>query len=131
MDKIEIYTMPTCTICKEVKDELIKQNIKFQEKIVSEFQDEFDQIALLTRVASTPIIYYKDNYLVAGRDFNSPQNLITVLHKFKNCKFDLLHQNNESIKTLNFNMAMAFQRMDQLLKEIETKLNTDEHKSTD
>ena len=130
MDKIEIYTMPTCAICKEVKEELIKQNIKFEEKIVSEFQDEFDQIALLTRVPSTPIICYKNSYLVAGRDFNSPENLITMLNKHKSCNFDLLYQNNEAIKTMNFNISVAFQRMDQILRQIETKLNTDEHKST-
>ena len=36
------------------------------------------------------------------------------------------------IKTLNFHINTAFGRMDQLLRKIETKINTeDEHKSTD
>ena len=38
----------------------------------------------------------------------------------------------ERIKTLNFHINTAFGRMDQLLRKIETKINTeDEHKSTD
>ena len=38
----------------------------------------------------------------------------------------------ERIKTLNSNINTAFGRLDQLLRTIETKLNTekDEHKST-
>ena len=35
------------------------------------------------------------------------------------------------MKTFNYNINMAFGRLDQLLRQIETKINTDEHKSTD
>ena len=34
------------------------------------------------------------------------------------------------LKTLNLNISMAFGRLDQLLRQIETKINKDEHKST-
>ena len=37
------------------------------------------------------------------------------------------------MKTLNYNIIMAFNRMDSILRQIETKLNTeekDEHEST-
>ena len=41
------------------------------------------------------------------------------------------NEHPEKIKTLNYNMSMAFNRTDQLLKQIENKLNIeDEHKST-
>ena len=123
--------MKNCPYCKTIKDELTKNNIKFEEKINAEHQDEWNNIVYLTKMAMTPTVYYKNNYFVPNRDFGNPQGLINLLNNFKESKFSLEHQNNESIKTLSYNIIMAFNRMDGILKQIETKLNTDEHKSTD
>ena len=123
--------METCDYCKTIKEELNKNNIKFKEKSTVEFKDDWNEIVNLTNLPTTPTIYYKNNYFIASRDFNSPQNLIELLKNFKESKFDLSHQNREMLKTLNFNISMAFGRLDQLLRQIETKINTDEYKSTD
>ena len=126
--------METCGYCKTIKDELTKNNIEFEEKINSENQDEWDKVVSLTKMPTTPTIYYKNNYFIPQRDFNNPQNLIELLKNFKKSEFDLSHQNNEMLKTLNYNIAMAFSRLDQLLKQIETntkKEENNEHKSTD
>ena len=132
MEKITIYTQSTCGYCKVVKEELTKNNIEFEVKLTSEFKEEWNKVTNLTSTPVTPTIYYKNNYFTPGRDFKNPQSLIALLENFEESEFSLSHKNNEAIKTLNYNMAMAFNRVDQLLRKIETKLNTeDEHKSTD
>ena len=126
--------METCGYCKTIKDELTKNNIEFKEKINSNNQDEWDKVVSLTKMPTTPTVYYKNNYFIPQRDFNSPQSLIELLKNFKESEFDLSHQNNEMLKTLNYNISVAFRRLDQLLRQIETntkKEEDNEHKSTD
>ena len=122
--------MKNCPYCKTIKEELTKNNIEFKEKSTIEFKDDWNKIVDLTNLPTTPTIYYKNNYFIANRDFNSPQNLIELLKNFKESEFDLSRQNKEMLKTLNLNISMAFGRLDQLLRQIETKINKDEHKST-
>ena len=131
MEKITIYTQSTCGYCKQVKDELEKNNIEFEVKLINEFKEEWNKIKILTNMPTTPTVHYSNNYFVPGRDFGNPEMLINLLKEFKEPDFSLSRRNNEAIRTLNYNISMAFGRMDQLLRKIETKLNTDEHKSTD
>jgi len=133
MEKIIIYTQETCGYCKVVKDALNKENIEFEERLTNEHLNDWKKITSLTNMPTTPTIYYKENYFVAGRDFPNPEVLINILKDFVNIGDVSLFKVLENIKTLNFNMGNAFGRLDQLLRKIETKLNTeekDEHKST-
>ena len=126
--------MKNCPYCKTIKDELTKNDIKFEEKINAENQDEWQKITSLTKLPATPTISYKNNYFVPSRDFGNPQGLINLLQNFKESEFSLEQQNNEAIKTLNYQIIMAFNRLDKILKQIEenTKKEEDnEHKSTD
>ena len=130
MDKIEIYTASTCGYCKTLKDELTKNNIEFEEKLTADFKDEFQDIVSLTGLSTTPTVKYEDEYFVPGRDYGNPQQLINLLETFESSKYDSSRRVLERIKTLNFHMNAAFGRLDQLLRKIETKLNTDEHEGT-
>ena len=105
---ITIYTNSTCGYCKQLKDELNKNDIEFKEKLISEFTVEWQDVVNLTGLPTTPTIKYKEEYFVPGRDYQNPQQLMNILETFP-----------------------AFGRLDQLLRQIETKINTDEHKSTD
>ena len=131
MNKIEIYTNNNCKYCQQLKDELSKNNIKFKEKLTSDFRDEYQQIVNLTGIPTTPTIKYEGEYFVPGRDYGNPQQLISLLEVFEVPKYDDSRRTLERIKTLNFHINTAFGRLDQLLRKIETKINTDEHKSTD
>ena len=131
MNKIEIYTANTCGYCNKLKDALKHENIKFEEKITTNFQEEFQDIVNLTGLATTPTIKYEDNYFVPGRDYQNPQQLINILKNFKKPEYSDSRRVLERVRTLNFHINTAFGRLDQLLRKIETKINTDEHKSTD
>ena len=132
MDKIEIYTNNTCPYCKQIKDELSKKNIEFEEKLTPDFTDEYQEIVNLTGMPTVPTIKYNDEYFIPGRDFQNAQQVINLLETFKVSQYDDSRRILERIKTLNFHINTAFGRLDQLLRKIETKINTeeDEHKST-
>ena len=119
-EKMVIYTMNNCGYCKLVKEELEKNNIEFEVKLVNEHQEEWDKIINLTSMPTTPTIYYKENYFIPSRDFSNPQQLITILNSFKKSEFSEARQVLEKVKTLNSNINIAFGRLDQLLRQIET-----------
>ena len=81
----------------------------------------------------TPTVYYEDNYFLPGRDFYSPDHLLELLKSFSKSTFSINRRLYETIRTTNYNMNMAFSRIDQLLKQIEANIKKekkDEHKST-
>ena len=60
---ITIYTNSTCGYCKQLKDELNKNNIEFKEKLISKFTVEWQDVVNLTGLPTTPTIKYKKNIL--------------------------------------------------------------------
>ena len=133
MEKIIIYTNEQCPYCKQVKEELTKNEVEFENRFTKDFEDQWKNISGLTGMPTVPTIPYQDDYLVAGRDFPNPQMLVNILKNYipLSLNFSNERQALERVKTLNYNIVTAFGRLDQLLRKIETKLNTDEHKSTD
>jgi glutaredoxin len=132
MDKIEVYTNNNCGYCKAVKEEFEKQNIEFENKNTEDYKEEWQDIVNLTGMPTVPTIKYKGEFLVAGRDFGNPTNLIDIISNgFKsNIRLLKIDSNSwitlEKIKTMNYNMGQAFGRLDQLLRQIETKINKDD-----
>ena len=100
MDKIEIYTNNTCPYCKQIKDELNKKNIKFEEKLTPDFTDEYQEIVNLTGIPTVPTIKYNDEYFIPGRDFHNAGQVIEMTKHFQNSKFNiekqLFKENNTS-----------------------------------
>ena len=133
MEKIIIYTNETCPYCKQIKEELTKKEIKFENRLTKDHKETWQNIADLTGMATVPTIEYKNNYFVPNRDFGNVQGLINILENHKESEFSESRQLLERTKTLNTNIIMAFQRMDGILRKIENKLNTEEDvdKSTD
>ena len=75
---------------------------------------------------------WKACIIFAFKDFNSPQHLTSILINFVEPSFDETKGCLERIKTLNYHISLAFNRLDQTLRQLEVKLNTekDEHEST-
>jgi len=132
MDKITIYTNETCPYCKSIKEELTKADIKFENKFTNENEKEWQKIVNLTGVPTVPTVKYGDDFLTPQRDFGNPQHLINILNNESGSEYSYSRRTFEKMKTLNSNINTAFNRLDQLLRKIETKLNTEEneHKST-
>ena len=132
MDKIEIYTNNTCPYCKQIKEELEKANLEFENKLTTENESEWQEVVNLTGMPTVPTLVYDDEYYVPGRDFQTAQQIADRLkaQNYDTPKYTQSRRTFERIKTLNYNMNLAFGRLDQLLRQIETKINTDEHKST-
>ena len=126
MNKITIYTNETCPYCKSIKEELTNANIKFENKLTTENEAEWNSIVNLTGIPTVPTIKYGDDFLVPQRDFGNPQHLINILSNESGSEYSYSRQTFERVKTLNNNINMAFNRLDQMLRQIETKLNTEE-----
>jgi len=121
--EITIYTSETCPYCNTIKETLEKNDIKFIEKLISEYKEEWGNIGSLTNMSQTPTIIINNEYFVPGRDFFNPEHLINIIKEFKESKFDYSIRSFERIKSLNFNILTAFNRLDTTLRNIETKLN--------
>ena len=129
---ISIYTNKNCPYCKQIKEELLKQNINFKNKDTTQNKSEWLEIINLTGMPTVPTVECNNEYFVPGRDFANPQQLTAMLKEYTDSPHNQSKRTFERLKTLNYNMGHAFIKVDQLLKQIETKLNIkDEHKSTD
>tara|TARA_R100001463_G_scaffold99977_2_gene154428 strand:- start:338 stop:715 length:378 start_codon:yes stop_codon:yes gene_type:complete len=123
MKTIEIYTNKTCPYCKQIKEEMTKQGVVFENKDTSENKSEWQEIVNLTGIPTVPTIKCNDEYFVPNRDFGSPEQLVIMLKTYSDSPYNQSKRIFEKIKTLNYNMGQAFQKMDQLIRQIETKLN--------
>ena len=129
MENIIIYTNEACPYCKQIKEELNKNNIEFNERLTTDWKDEWIEISSLTNMPTVPTLICKDNYLVPGRDFHSAIHLVDIIkniNPFSEIYFSIERKTMEQLKTLTYHIHMAFSRTDQLLKQIETKLNKEE-----
>ena len=122
MSEIILYSNEQCPYCKQVKDRLDKENIKYINKFTKDYKKEWDNISNLTGIPQVPTIYFKNNYFVPGRDFGNEDHLINIINNFNTSSFSTERISLERIKTLNYSMNMAFGRLDQTLKQIEDKL---------
>ena len=127
MKKITIYTSETCPYCKTIKEKLEENDIKFEERLTSKFEKEWNEIVDLTGLAQLPTVVFNDNYLLPGRDFVSPEHIIGLLKESNKSSFPYEKITLERIKTLNFNIFNAFNRLDGVLRNIENKLNKKEN----
>jgi len=130
--KTIIYTSKTCQYCDQVKKSLTESSIKFTEIDIIEYKDVWNSVVGLTANPITPTIEINNEFLLPGRDFVNPQNLIELISNFKESQYSENRRILELTKTLNFNIFTAFNRLNAVLQQIENKLNTEEneHKST-
>ena len=121
MDRIRIYTNETCPYCKTVKEELEKKDIKFINMDTTRHKIAWEDITNLTGMPTVPTIECGDEFLVPGRDFGNPAHLINIIENYREYNYDYTRRTLEKVKTLNHNIGQAFQNLDKILKQIETK----------
>jgi len=125
-EKITIYTNKTCPYCDQVKEKLKESSIEFIEKDIIEDKVEWESVWSLTNNPVTPTVKIGNEFLLPGRDFQHPQNLVDIILNFKESKYDENRRILELVKTLNFNIFTAFQRVQQLLTQIENNTKKEE-----
>ena len=125
--KITIYTSKTCAYCDAIKKSLTESSIKFTEIDIIEYKDVWNDVKDLTATPITPTIKINNEFLLPGRDFVNPQNLIEIISNFKESQYDENRRTLELIKTLNYNTFTAFNRLSAVLQQIENKLNKEEN----
>ena len=126
-EKITIYTSKTCAYCNQIKDKVKESSIEFIEKDTVENKVEWESVWNLTANPITPTIKIGNEFLLPGRDFQHPQNLVDIIPNFKESKYSENRRALELIKTLNFNIFTAFQRTQQLLAQIENNTKKEEN----
>jgi glutaredoxin 3 len=122
MNKITIYTNETCPYCKQIKEELTKNNIEFKNVLTSDEKDNWQAIVNLTGMPTVPTLNFNGDYLVPGRDFGNAANLINLIQNYKESNFTIQEITLEKLKTLHYNISTAFNRTNQILTQIETKI---------
>jgi glutaredoxin len=124
-NKIEIFTLPKCAYCKTVKEYLKEKGIDFVEKPTAEFQDEWNVVAYLTGMSSTPTIVWGEEILIPGRDYKSPENLVGILENRKTPEVDSNRYIVERIKSMNYNIYTAFTRIGDVLNKLQEGKDVD------
>ena len=133
-EKIIVYTNKTCPFCKQIVEHFDEIGIKFENRLTEDNQKEWGDVVSLTNMPTVPTVYYKNNYFIPQRDFQSKEQLAQILEHFEESKASLSKQNFEKLKTLNFHISQAFINLDKRLQDINNNLQKekeDEHKSTD
>jgi glutaredoxin len=122
MKKITVYTNETCPYCKQIKEELTKNNIDFENILTTDDPEEWQSIVNFTGMPTVPTICMNGEYFVPGRDFGNADLLIKLIKNHTPSLYTTAENALEKIKTLNYNMSMAFNRTNQILTKIEEKL---------
>jgi len=110
MKKITVYTNETCPYCKQIKEELTKNNIEFENILTTDDPEEWQAIVDFTGMPTVPTIYFNGEYFMPGRDFNNADLLIKLIQNYTPSLYTAEEVALEKLKTLNYNMSMAFNR---------------------
>ena len=96
--------------------------MEFESKLITDFNEEWQEIFNLTGMPTVPTIKYNNEYFVAGRDFQNAQQMVNMLETFKESSFSESKKTLERMKTLNYNIVNALQNIDKVIKDINRKL---------
>ena len=72
---ISVYSTPTCTFCKQVKDYLHERHVKFTDYDVSRDQRKGEEMVNKSRQTGVPVIDFNGSVIV-GFDRNRLDRLI-------------------------------------------------------
>ena len=122
MNKITIYTNESCPYCKQIKGELTKNNIEFKNILTIDNAEDWQSIVDFTGMPTVPTLFFNNKYLVPGRDFSDANNLIKLIKNSKPSNFTTQEITLEKLKTLHYNISVAFNRTNKILTQVENKI---------
>ena len=80
---MKMYTNPTCHYCNRIKTQLNEAEIKFEEVIASENQEEWNELIRITGIGMTPTIIMQNEVWLPNRDFRTAEELIERVKHFE------------------------------------------------
>ena len=117
LKEITLYTKSDNPLSKNYKEFYNKQGIKFQEKDLN----LHNEIVETVQLNAFPIIFINDNYLVHGRDFQTPQQSINAIRHFASPDYVIPSINQrllESMKNLQFGINKGLGNLNRQLQPI-------------
>ena len=124
-NKIIIYTSETCGHCKNIKEALDKENIKFTEVKSNEKQEDWNKVSNLTGLSVLPTVVVNDSYLIPSRDFHTPEQLVAIINNTSPDDEDFSTEVKliEGFKTLTHSINRGFGAILQELQKIKEQKN--------
>ena len=121
---VTIYISENCGYCGTIKDKFNEKEVEFVEKEISKYNNEWNEVARLTGLPSTPTIEFNGNYYIPGRDFNNPDQIVDYIKEWdSNDEIDQLNDVKllEAFKTLTFTLNRSFSRLQQDLDQLKNQ----------
>ena len=118
---MKMYTNPTCHYCNRIKTQLNEAEIKFEEVIASENQEEWNELIRITGIGMTPTIIMQNEVWLPNRDFRTAEELIERVKHFEEnpmTKLSLeekVDQMHNSVK----NITLLINQMNQQIAKIQ------------
>ena len=126
LKQITIYTTPNNPQSEKYKDHFTSEGIKFIEKDTIKDKKEYQKAISTVQMASYPIIYVNENYLVHGREFNNASQAVKAIQHFASPGFvnpPAEERLIETIKNLQMNMNKYFSNLNRQLQPIVRIMN--------
>ena len=106
---------------KTVKESLDSEGIKYVEKTLAKNKSECAEMIAITNLNAYPTIEVNGNYLVTGRDYQQPQQLISAIQhladpEFKSPKFEA--RMLENFKTSQYHLFTRLTQLEQRLNPL-------------
>ena len=123
---VTIFTAKNNQICKNIKEHLDKEGIKYTEKDVDEYKEEFKYVTQIVNMNTIPILYSNREYMVNGRDFQNPQQLENMIKHFSDPSFtnpSLELKIIEHMKTHSYNIWQKINLLENKINPVINVLN--------
>jgi glutaredoxin len=118
---MKMYTNPTCHYCTRIKVQLDAAEIKYEEVVASENQEEWNELVRITGIGMTPTIVMQNEVWLPNRDFRTAEELIERIKHFEENPMSVLtmeekvDQLHNSVK----NISLLINQMNQTLSKIQ------------
>tara|TARA_Y100000592_G_scaffold98036_1_gene170127 strand:+ start:712 stop:1248 length:537 start_codon:yes stop_codon:yes gene_type:complete len=122
LNEVTIYTQSTCPYCTNMKKTMDDEGIKYVEKEFTKFPQEWASVIDITQVPVFPTIKIGDEFLVPRRDFQQVAQAIPRIIQMANPEKIIPSKEVkiiEGLKTLNYNISMAFQQQNNQMKPLQ------------
>ena len=103
---IYVYTTKNCSFCKNIKNDLIKNNIEFVERDKDDFKKEWNYIVSLTKMPVFPTINIDSECLIPNRDFSNPNQMIDMINQLLTNKWNKQDKILEMLKSMHYGIGL-------------------------